>query len=101
MLSYNLIQKEEIPENDFIGRVIEASTASGYIVNNRYFDKLIELYEENIPILEKTGIHWIYANDQIWKPLQKEDKWYYFTKRIGRQRAGYSDNSKGYVDLGC
>ena len=101
MLSYNIIQDEIVPETNEIKRVIDAQTASGYIVNNHYYDKLIELYEKYIPILEQTGIHWLYANDQIWKQLQKQDKWYYFTTRIGKQRPSYSDNSKCFTDLNC
>ncbi len=101
MISYNLNEGKSIPNIDFLGSIISAQTASGYIVNNRYFDKLIELYEKYIPILESTGQHWIYANDQIWKTLQKQDKWYYFIKRIGKQRSGYSDNTQSYVDYEC
>lgn len=101
MLSYNVLKDEVVSETDIVRRLLEAQTASGYIVNNHYYDKLIELYEENIPILEKTGMHWIYANDQIWKSLQQKDKWYYFTKRIGRQRPGYSDNACRFSDEGC
>jgi glycosyl transferase family 25 len=101
MLSYNVLQNELVVGINVVKRLLEAQTASGYIVNNHYYDKLIELYEKNIPILEQTGIHWIYANDQIWKPLQKQDKWYYFTTRIGRQRPGYSDNAECITDVGC
>ena len=101
MISYNVQKDEQIPNNTTAKRVIEASTASGYIVNNHYYDTLIELYEHNIPILEKTGIHWVYANDQIWKSLQIKDRWCYIIKRIGKQRPSFSDNAGCYVDLNC
>jgi GR25 family glycosyltransferase involved in LPS biosynthesis len=100
MISYNVLQNEPVSETDVVKRLLEAQTASGYIVNNHYYDKLIELYEKNIPILEQTGMHWIYANDQVWKPLQKQDKWYYFTTRIGKQRPGYSDNAGCFSNEG-
>lgn len=113
MLAYNLCQSGPLEGIEsrccldltqlasLVGRVIEAQTASGYLVNANYFDTLIDLYRKNIPLLEQTGKHWIYANDQIWKPLQKRDKWYYPTTRIGMQRDGYSDNAKCYVSYNC
>lgn len=88
-----LLQKSEDTEYPFLGRVIASQTASGYLVAGTYLDTLIDLYEENFPLLESTGKHWIYANDQIWKCLQEKDRWYYFKKRFGKQRDGFSDNS--------
>jgi glycosyl transferase family 25 len=100
MLSYNMIQSKPT-DYDIINQVIEAQTSSGYIVNNHYYDTLIKLYEESNPLLQVTKQHWIYANDQIWKQLQKIDTWYYFNERIGKQRPGYSDNGECYVDNEC
>jgi glycosyl transferase family 25 len=97
MLSYNLIQQEDTSYN-VVNKVLEVQSASGYIVHNSYYDKLINLYEWAIPILESTKMHWIYANDQIWKQFQKQDNWYYFKTRIGKQRAGYSDNANRYME---
>jgi hypothetical protein len=101
MLSYNLIKSEPHPNTNikFLDKVIEAQTASGYIVNNSMYDKLIELYEWAIPLLESTKQHWIYSNDQIWKKLQKNNKWYCFTTRIGKQRPSYSDNGETWADI--
>ena len=78
-------------ENNVVNQALECQTASAYIVNNHYYDELIKLYEYAMPLLKETKQHWIYANDQIWKPLQKKDNWYYFIKRIGAQRDGYGD----------
>jgi len=103
MLSYALLKCEET-EEDSIRKVTSAQTTSGYIVNHHYYDKLIQLYEWASPLLEQTGQHWIYANDQIWKQLQEKDNWYLFTERIGKQRPGYNNNGGGtsqIVDYGC
>jgi GR25 family glycosyltransferase involved in LPS biosynthesis len=78
-------------------RILQASVACGYIVQNHYYDTLIELYNTGIPLLEQTGQHWHYANDQYWKQLQQQDQWYGAFPRIGKQIAGYSDNSKCYM----
>ena len=55
MLSYNLHKAE--PYNSLVQRVMFAQTASGYLVNETMFDRLIELYETSIPLLEQTGKH--------------------------------------------
>jgi glycosyl transferase family 25 len=99
-LSYNLKKYEEL-DNTIVNKIVENWTASGYIVHNRYYEKLINLYEYAMPLLEKTKAHWIYANDQIWKELQQKDNWYYFIKRIGKQTDGYSDNALSYTTYNC
>jgi len=99
-LSYNL-QKFQDTEYDFLLKVLESQTASGYIVNSHYYDKLILLYEWAIPLLENSKQHWIYANDQVWKRYQESDLWYCFKTRIGKQRDGISDNSNSYVIRDC
>jgi hypothetical protein len=90
--------KETIEECPIIKRVIEAQNAAGYIVQEKYYDTIIELYEKVIPLLQETKAHWLYANDQAWKILQEKDRWYHFIERFGKQRAGYSDNSYAYMD---
>jgi len=99
-LSYNLSKGISL-ENNVVNKIQETQSASGYIVNNKYYDKLIELYEEAMPLLQKTRQHWIYANDQVWKKLQIQDNWYYFITRIGKQIDGYSDNSECYRNYNC
>ena len=97
MMSYNLIQKEET-NNRLLTKVLEAQTASGYIIDKRYYDTIIDLYEWAMPLLNETKQHWIYSNDQVWKGLQAKDEWYCFTERIGKQMAGYSDNAQQFFD---
>ena len=93
MLSYHLEAKEEAGEH--LWKVVSGQTASGYVVNARYYDTLIELLDWAAPALQKTGRHWEYANDQVWKRLQPAGRWFAFKTRLGRQRAGLSDNGDG------
>lgn len=100
MLSYQLLDYEKT-EYDFLYRVKEAQTASGYIVNQHYYDKLITLYDESFMFLKQTDYHWLYMNDQAWKILQKTDKWFCFNPRIGKQISGYSDTSQKFYNYEC
>jgi len=97
-LETGIYESEEVENCNFLRRVIRSTSAPAYIVNYHYYDELINLYKWALPLLENTGYHWLYANDKCWEPLQKRDNWFYFNKRIGKQRPGYSDNSKSYVD---
>lgn len=99
-LAYGLQQHKEI-NSVVVGKVIESISASAYIVNNHYFDKLINLFEWAIPLLAETKQHWIYCIDQVWKKYQKEDNWYYFKTRIGKQRPSYSDNTERFETYDC
>jgi glycosyl transferase family 25 len=91
MINYNLIHGELCVEYPFLTKVIESQTASGYIVNNTIYDRLINIYEESIILLEATHKHWIYTNDQSWKKLQPITNWYCFTKKMGTQIEGVSN----------
>lgn len=100
MIAFGLAKPsgEPMQECPLIKRVVEAQNAAGYIVQEKYYDAIIELYEMVIPLLEQTKAHWLYANDQAWKVLQEKDRWYHFIERFGKQRAGYSDNSCAFMD---
>ena len=100
-LSYNLYESEEIIDLSFLKRVLFSTSASAYIVNEHYYQKIIDLYEEALPKLEQTMEHWIYANDQVWKSLQQTDNWFCFAKRLGKQRDGFSDNANKSIKYNC
>lgn len=97
MIHYRLHNSSICQEHSFLTTVNEATGAVAYIVNNSIYDRLIELYEHAVLLLEQTRQHWIYANDQIWKQLQPVTKWYCFTTRLGCQRPSFSDNGHQFV----
>lgn len=99
-LTYYLDRGEDMPDFPFLLRTVEATTASAYIVNQHYYDKLIVLYEWAMPLLEETQQHWNYANDQVWKGLQQTDKWYGFKQRLGQQSDGFSDSTGSFISRG-
>lgn len=96
MLAYALNSSK--PYKPGILKVLDAQTASAYIVNNRFYDTLINLFEEAMPLLQSTRKHWLYANDQIWKKLQPGAEWFAFEPRMGYQRKSFSDNTQSVTD---
>lgn len=95
-LSYNVMESE--PFNDLISYGRSVQTTSGYIVNSKCYNQLISNLEEGLNLHIETQQSWMYCNDQYWKSLQKTNQWFYFNKRIGKQRGGYSDILNKYVD---
>ena len=96
MLDINL-QRSESTEQDWLIRVKYAHCAGAYIVQQHYYQKLIDLYEWALPLLLETGAHWIYANDAVWGQLQEVDKWYTFKEQVCRQMSGYSDTKNMHI----
>ena len=97
MISYIIQESEEVPGLPFIKKVKNGQTACAYIINQKYYDDLINLYEWSVPLLESTGEHWNFANDAVWKRLQPNDNWFYLVDRLGRQRASFSDNCMTFI----
>lgn len=99
MLGYYLF--EASPYNDVFGKVLHATTTSGYIVHSRFYDALIQTLTEGVSLfranLHKHDVIATYIVDQWWKRLQPEAKWFYTLTRVGKQRTGYSDLVGGVV----
>ena len=96
MLSYSA--QETQPFNDDVCRGINVQTLSGYIVHNRFYDKLISHQKEGLQKLRDTGRHWEFACYQYCKSLQPICDWFCFNKRLGIQRPSYSDLAGCFVD---
>jgi GR25 family glycosyltransferase involved in LPS biosynthesis len=96
-LSYNL-NRYSTTEYDFLYKILESQTTAGYIIQQHYYDTLIELYEWAMPMLLETRKPWIYACDMSWKILQENGNWYCFKNRTGHQLSGFSDVGQQYSD---
>ena len=95
MFGYNNQKEKELvlydkPDN-FFGITNETQTASCYLVDSSYYDKLIDCWTPACDMLQTTFQHWLYMNDQSWKALQGDDRWLYTLKRTGVQRSSFSD----------
>jgi GR25 family glycosyltransferase involved in LPS biosynthesis len=96
LISYHLIDSINSNSYPFLRKVNEAQTTSGYIINDNYYDILIDLFSSAVINFEATNQHWLYAIDVAWKKLQKRDLWYCFNPRLGKQRPSYSDCGNTY-----
>jgi glycosyl transferase family 25 len=99
LLSYQLIKSESCIFPSFT-KITEAQTTSGYIINEHYYDTLIQVFENASNHFETTNHHWLYAIDVAWKSLQRRDHWYGFSPKLGKQRASYSDCGNTFNDVG-
>lgn len=88
----------EVIEDSPFTKVLESQMSTGYIVHERFYDRLIQIMEEGCSKLELTWQHWLYANDQVWKPIQPFVDWFCFTEPIARQRKGISTLNGQHVE---
>ena len=80
-------------------RVANCQTTGCYLVCSRYYDTLLQNFEEGlIACMANPGKNYAYACDSYWKRLQMIDRWYLITPLCVIQRAGYSDIEKKEVD---
>jgi hypothetical protein len=100
MLGYNMKKSAPLASHKTIFKVLEGQTASAYIVHESFYDTLIKCYRDALPLLKSTKLWDIYANDQIWKKLQPDARWYAFTTRMGKQRESYSDTTRRVENYG-
>jgi GR25 family glycosyltransferase involved in LPS biosynthesis len=101
MLSSNILNSEKT-EYEFLTKIIDAQTLSGYSVSKKFAPILLENFKESIQIQEHYGrkMHPI-CFDIYMKKLQPNNNWYCLNPRIGKQIKSYSDIENNVVDYGC
>ena len=72
-------------------RLFNAKTTSGYLINCRYNDTLINCFQTAVENLERTNNHLLYTIDVAWNQLQATDPWYTLKTMIGQKRLVCSD----------
>jgi len=100
MLAYNA-KVDNVLENCLISKTSSAATASGYLVNSKVYDALIDNYQDGLIKLLITNYYGDHALDKHWVHLLKDREWYLFTQRIGRQRESFSDIENRVVNYNC
>ena len=102
MISSNTQKETEVSGKDFITKIEDAQTLSGYAVSRKFAPVLLENYKQSISLLEEKGfkIH-EYCFDIYMKQLQPISQWYCLKPKIGKQMESYSDIENKIVDYGC
>ncbi len=81
-------------------KVMNCITTTGYIVLNKYYNKLIENYKNGIEgLLKNPNEISIYAIDKYWLKLQRIDDWFLIVPTSVIQRKGYSDIQDKVTDF--
>lgn len=106
MLSANEIDVEPT-EYEYMKKVNDAQTTSGYMVSKYFATTLLENYREGSKLIEKSyeggksdQIQGPFCIDQYWKRLQPQSNWYMFSPKLGVQRESHSDIQGGVVNPG-
>jgi GR25 family glycosyltransferase involved in LPS biosynthesis len=80
-------------------KVSRCQTTTGYLVQQHYYDTLIENFKEGVrgfmKYPEKPNQ---YAIDKFWFKLQQKDAWFLLTPLSVIQKAGYSDIEEKETD---
>lgn len=74
-------------------RLFNAKTTSGYLINCRYNEILIDCFQSTLDQLERTKYNHIYSIETAWHSLQATDPWYTLKTMIGQKRLVCSDTS--------
>ena len=87
-------------KNSFLNKSICTTTASGYLVNKKIANRLLQNFKEGLQLLEsayKRGSKIdstqdaVYAIDQYWCKLQSSSNFYIFEPILGKQSGSRSD----------
>jgi glycosyl transferase family 25 len=81
-------------------KLFSGQTTTAYIVQNHYYDKLLENFREGLNGFLLTGNYPMYSIDQYWKRIQPTDNWYCVIPSLIIQREGYSDIERSVINNG-
>jgi GR25 family glycosyltransferase involved in LPS biosynthesis len=87
---------------DFLYKVLNGQTASGYLISKKFAPILLNNFIESEKLLREHPPEYYekYAIDQYWKKLQPNSKWFITNPTLGLQRPSYSDILKVNVNYG-
>ena len=81
-----------LQKTDYLIKISNCQTTTGYIVREHYYDVLIQNMKEGVNhLLRNPENKREYAVDMYWKKLQQRDKWYMIIPPTVVQYENYSD----------
>jgi glycosyl transferase family 25 len=84
--------------NTITYKLTSAQCTSSYLVNNTYYNKLLNSFKKSVHGMVTTDDSRTYAIDMYWKHIQPLDYWYFISPCLLYQLAGYSDVENQFVD---
>ena len=101
MLASNILNAQST-DYEFLQKIIDAQTLSGYIVHRDFAPILLQNYRESISLLQRAGFKcYPYCFDIYMKKLQPVSNWYCLNPKVGKQIESYSDIENRVVDYEC
>lgn len=97
-LSANIFEYSSLPKCKNILKIHKSFAACAYIVNKKYYQTLIDNYEDSLSLLTKTGRKDLHALDSHWHSLMKKDIWISIHPNFGYQGADFSEIEQHSVD---
>ena len=103
MISSNTLREREVSGKDFVTKIEDAQTLSGYVVSRKFAPALLENFKESVIGLESNYgvVNAGYCVDMNMKKLQPNSQWYCLKPKIGKQMESFSDNENQVVNYGC
>ena len=95
---------QRIELNSRYDKAWNIQTTGWYLVNQHYYDILIDTFQESVNNMESLHMqnqninYHIWSIDQNWKKLQKKDNWIILKQNLGYQYKSYSDIEYRDVD---
>lgn len=83
---------------DCVVKVDKAWCACAYIVNNNYYETLIDNFKQGLDYLQRTKSQHQYALDVYWHSLMRNHRWLGIYPNIGHQLPDKSDIENRFVD---
>lgn len=74
----------------YIQKVHDVSTTTAYIVNQDFYEKLLQNFVEGCENFKRQHNRAMYCIDRYWKSLQQDSNWYITNPSISYQRTGFS-----------
>ena len=81
-------------------KLVSGQTTTAYIVQNHYYDTLLQNFREGLNGFLLTGNYPVYSIDQYWKRIQPRDNWFCVIPSLMIQREGYSDIERSVINNG-
>lgn len=102
MLASNTITELPISNIDFVSKILDAQTTSGYAVSKLFAPILLENYKESVHFQESVNYKLChYSIDIYMKKLQPDNNWYCLKPKIGKQMESYSDIEHRVTNYNC